>query len=410
MNILLTSGQLRTSAALDYETKTTYSLTVNVSDGNGGSDSIAVTITVTDVDETVTPPVAIGTLDPHTHTDPESPVILETSNSVAFSEIMYDSRGGLRSLPQWIELHNYHRSDAANLNGYKLQIEGRDADGRHRNATIRLEAFSIPAGATALIVTWNGRHSDAIQENQVYRFYNRHSDVFDQNDNRNRVISVHGFYLKLLDRQGQTVDVAGNLDGNRRTRDTPAWELPQPVSEDIRRDRASIMRRYNVRRNTPLDGRVANNWKSTANWELGVLRYWGRSTDMGNPGYRDERKPLPVTLLSFDAELLQTGGVAVSWTTASELNNAGYNILRSASRDGAFVKIHQHLIEGAGTTGARSDYEWLDTTAKPGTLYYYQIEDVSYAGVRQTLATAHLRGVISPKDKRLIHWADVKNR
>ena len=45
------SGQLRTSAVLDYETEDTYSVTITVSDGNGGSDSITVTISVTDVDE-----------------------------------------------------------------------------------------------------------------------------------------------------------------------------------------------------------------------------------------------------------------------------------------------------------------------------------------------------------------------
>ncbi len=46
------SGQLRTSTALDYETKSSYSVTVSVSDGNEGSDSIPVTISVTDVNET----------------------------------------------------------------------------------------------------------------------------------------------------------------------------------------------------------------------------------------------------------------------------------------------------------------------------------------------------------------------
>ena len=50
--IVGTSGQLRTNVALDYETTSSYSVTVNVSDGNGGSDSIAVTINVTDVAET----------------------------------------------------------------------------------------------------------------------------------------------------------------------------------------------------------------------------------------------------------------------------------------------------------------------------------------------------------------------
>ena len=51
-SIVSTSGQLQTSAALDYETKKSYSVTVSVSDGNGGSDSITVTINITDVNET----------------------------------------------------------------------------------------------------------------------------------------------------------------------------------------------------------------------------------------------------------------------------------------------------------------------------------------------------------------------
>ena len=50
-----TNGQLQTKAALDYETKTFYSVSVSVSDGNGGSDSIAVTINITDVNENRAP-------------------------------------------------------------------------------------------------------------------------------------------------------------------------------------------------------------------------------------------------------------------------------------------------------------------------------------------------------------------
>ena len=50
-SIVSTTGQLQTRAALDYETKNTYSVTISVSDGNGGSASITVTITVTDVNE-----------------------------------------------------------------------------------------------------------------------------------------------------------------------------------------------------------------------------------------------------------------------------------------------------------------------------------------------------------------------
>ena len=47
-----TTGQLKTKASLDYETKTSYSVTITVSDGKA-TDSITVTINITDIDESV---------------------------------------------------------------------------------------------------------------------------------------------------------------------------------------------------------------------------------------------------------------------------------------------------------------------------------------------------------------------
>ena len=41
--------QLQTKAALDYETKEDYTVTIAADDGNGGRDTVTVTITVTDV-------------------------------------------------------------------------------------------------------------------------------------------------------------------------------------------------------------------------------------------------------------------------------------------------------------------------------------------------------------------------
>ena len=44
-----TTGQLKTKSALDFETKSSYRVTMGVTDSNGEGDTITVTITVTDV-------------------------------------------------------------------------------------------------------------------------------------------------------------------------------------------------------------------------------------------------------------------------------------------------------------------------------------------------------------------------
>ena len=60
-SIVRTTGQLRTSAALDYEDKDTYTVVVRATDPAGLSDTIEVTINVTDVEEEV--PMAVQDYD-----------------------------------------------------------------------------------------------------------------------------------------------------------------------------------------------------------------------------------------------------------------------------------------------------------------------------------------------------------
>ena len=118
-------------------------------------------------------------------------------------------------------------------------------------------------------------------------------------------------------------------------------------------------------------------------------------------------EPLPVTLSHFRAEHTDAG-VLLKWTTESEIDNAGFFIYRSATKDGEFKVVNPQMIQGAGTTGERNAYTWTDTTAKPNTVYFYQIEDVSHAGVRKQLATVRLRGLVSAKGKLTTRWADLK--
>ena len=123
---------------------------------------------------------------------------------------------------------------------------------------------------------------------------------------------------------------------------------------------------------------------------------------------KDYRTPLPVTLSHFRAEHTEAG-VILNWTTESEVENAGFYIYRSQTKNGEFQVVNPTMIQGAGTTGERNTYTWKDTTAKPNTVYYYRIEDVSHAGVRQQLATVRLRGHVSASDKFATRWADLKS-
>ncbi len=76
---------------------------------------------------------------------------------------------------------------------------------------------------------------------------------------------------------------------------------------------------------------------------------------------------LPVTLLSFDATLTIDGKVQLSWETASEQNNAYFEVERSTDSL-HFMAIDK--VPGNGTTQTRSTYSLLDKTPRPGTLYY----------------------------------------
>ena len=122
---------------------------------------------------------------------------------------------------------------------------------------------------------------------------------------------------------------------------------------------------------------------------------------------KEDGDPLPVTLSSFRAEHTDTG-VELKWITESEVDNAGFYIYRSETRDGEFKVVNPTMIQGAGTTSERNAYTWTDTTAKPNIAYYYQIEDISHAGVRKKLATVRMRGLVSASGKLTTRWADLK--
>jgi hypothetical protein len=91
--------------------------------------------------------------------------------------------------------------------------------------------------------------------------------------------------------------------------------------------------------------------------------------------------PVPIELSQFVAEP-SAEGVVLSWVTASETNNIGWNLYRSLTEDGAFVKVNEALIPGAGTSSKINVYEYLDRTATAASTYWYYLEQVDLDGTR----------------------------
>lgn len=104
------------------------------------------------------------------------------------------------------------------------------------------------------------------------------------------------------------------------------------------------------------------------------------------------------------------GTVVFTWITKSEIENAGFNILRSKTRNGPFKPINSALIQGAGTTKKKQTYRWTDASVKPNVVYYYQLEMISFAGARQRLTAVRLQGHVSASEKLTTKWAMLKAR
>ena len=326
------------------------------------------------------------------------------SGRVSISELMFATKAGRRTVPQWIELYNNSTTEAVKLAGWQLEIEylkGENAR-RHRFDAVTLTPLTVLPNQTVLLATWRAETSGHFPEGKVYNLYFEHPNAFNQRERRNDVLNAAGFSVRLLDASGTLVDSVGNLDGVARTKDVPVWEVPSGTTAEGAR--VSLIRKYED--SAPLPGTDADSWKSAANVKLAVSTYYGWETDIGTPGYRDGG-PLPVVLSHFQS-VRTAAGVVIRWTTESSVDNAGFNLLRSESRSGPFTKINSALIAGSGTTGESSAYVFTDGAAKPGVVYYYRLEEVSFGGVVQPLVTMRVRGQVSAIGKRVTRWSELK--
>ena len=370
---------------------------------------------------------------------------------VYISEIMFAGGG---TLPQWIEISNGDRAKEFNLSGWTLTIDNALADA---DVSVGSRAtFTIPDGtkiaasgqnntpSTILVVTEEGRNSfngakasgqiiNLDEDNQVElilagvvrgKYTLLSSDAFlitlappqpaATTPPAGETVAARTTRLAAERTASTTRKAATDTVGNLGADGAAAWALPTNEAGG----RSSIIRNHiEVVRGpaAPEDGMMAENWvlaSDTAFADVTHIRaqsYYGAANDVGTPGFR-AGGALPVELSHFRPARDEAGAVVITWSTQSELNNAGFFIKRSQQRDGEFKVINAAMVPGAGTTSEKQSYTYTDTTANPNIVYYYQIEDVSFDGQRQTLTRGiRLKGHIGAAGKATTTWGELKH-
>ena len=382
---------------------------------------------------------------------------------IYISEVMFAGGG---TLPQWIEISNGSRSEQVNLSGWTLTVENATADA---DVSVGAKAvFTIPEGtkidpsgqsdtpSTILVVTEQGRNNiddgskGAGQILNLWTAQQTELILLGVTKRRYSLLSDMAFQITLAPpvpivapaaktaapttaagiaaartataakaaadatatkERADATDVAGNLG----TAGTATWALPMDEGA-----RSSIIRRHvpvSISPAAPEAGEMMDSWALASDTSFAQIThirassYYGSADDVGTPGFR-AGGALPVELSHFrPARNKDTGAVVITWSTQSELNNAGFFIKRSQQRDGEFQIINATMIQGAGTTSEKQSYTYEDTTAQPNVVYYYQIEDVSLDGNHQTLTRGiRLKGHIGAAGKATVLWGDLKTQ
>lgn len=340
-----------------------------------------------------------------------TPTPVAMKDDIDITEIMADSGNG--RFPQWIELTNQAAGEVS-LDGWSLNISNDPADADVLGSSLVIDLSgntlgvsehpgNMGKGQSLLVIAFSGRGSDNLGNVAIVDASDE--DQLDQTG-RYLLLSETAFKLVLMPPQTSGITVYGDMAGNLKD-GAAAWALP--MAEGMR---SSLIRMEMDTAMMATMGTSADGWRVASMTDLasGQITWYGSDEDAGTPGY-DNGGPLPVELSMFYPKRDQlTGQVVITWETQSELNNAGFFIKRSEAKDGKFVVINPTMIAGAGTTSEKQSYTYTDTSAKPNVVYYYQIEDVSLDGQRQTLTLGtRLRGHIGAAGKATTTWGELKN-
>jgi hypothetical protein len=111
--------------------------------------------------------------------------------------------------------------------------------------------------------------------------------------------------------------------------------------------------------------------------------YLAGTTNLSNSGeaawiiaaYKNDAGALPVTLLNFDGTLLKSE-VHLTWTTAAESNNKGFEVQKSMDGQ-TFIKIG--FVGGHDNSSNINSYSFIDPKVLSG-VSYYRLQQIDFDG------------------------------
>ncbi len=108
---------------------------------------------------------------------------------------------------------------------------------------------------------------------------------------------------------------------------------------------------------------------------------WGENIGWVNFDLSTQSESGVVTLIVLESFTAAPGNgqVTLEWKTASEIDNAGFNLYRSED-GGEYERINDRLIPAEGSPTEGAAYEFVDTDVENRTPYSYMLEDVDFNG------------------------------
>jgi len=114
-------------------------------------------------------------------------------------------------------------------------------------------------------------------------------------------------------------------------------------------------------------------WGANGNF---AKQWWGSEWGSEWRTLKFELSVVPVELTSFTAKLIGNE-VSLNWSTATELNNKGFEIQRSVNNS-EFNAVG--FVEGNGTTSDVKNYSFVDKTVSANVNYSYRLKQIDFNG------------------------------